>query len=121
MHDYLKMGVMDAVDAVSAITRARAIHGVGYCLGGTLLAIAAAAMARDGTKGDARLKTLTLFAAELDFKDPGELSLFIDESEVAWLEDIMWDRGYLDGRQMPARSRCSTRRTWCGRAWCTTI
>ncbi len=100
MHDYLNMGVMDAVKAVSEITKAGGIHGVGYCLGGTLLAIAAAAMAREATKGDARLKTLTLFASELDFKDPGELSLFIDESEVAWLEDIMWDRGYLDGRQM---------------------
>jgi len=97
MHDYLKMGVMDAIGAASDITKARGIHGVGYCLGGTLLSIAAAAMARDN---DARLNTLTLFASEIDFKDPGELSLFIDESQVAWLEDIMWDRGCLDGRQM---------------------
>ncbi len=97
MHDYLHMGVMDAIDAVLAITRTRGLHGAGYCLGGTLLTIAAAAMAREG---DARLKSLTLFASELDFTAPGELSLFIDESEVAWLEDIMWDQGYLDGRQM---------------------
>ena len=97
MHDYLKMGVMDAIEAVSAVTQARGMHGVGYCLGGTLLAIAAAAMAREH---DTRLKTLTLLASELDFKDPGELSLFMDESQVAWLEDIMWDRGYLDGQQM---------------------
>lgn len=97
MHDYLQMGAMDALDAVTAITDKRGIHGVGYCLGGTLLAIAAAAMARDN---DAHLKTLSLFASELDFEEPGELSLFIDESQVAYLEDIMWDRGYLDGPQM---------------------
>lgn len=97
MHDYLQMGVMDALDAVTVITDKHGIHGVGYCLGGTLLAIAAAAMARDN---DARLKTLSLFASELDFEEPGELSLFIDESQVAYLEDIMWDRGYLDGPQM---------------------
>jgi polyhydroxyalkanoate synthase len=97
MHDYLSRGVMDAIKAGSEITKARGIHAAGYCLGGTLLTIAAAAMARDE---DARLKTLTLFASELDFKEPGELSRFIDESQVAWLEDMMWDRGYLDGRQM---------------------
>ena len=56
MHDYLQMGVMDAIQAVSDITHARDIHGAGYCLGGTLLAIAAAAMARND---DARLKTVT--------------------------------------------------------------
>lgn len=100
MHDYLNMGVMDAIRAVQAISDGRGVHGVGYCLGGTLLAIAAAALARGGRRAAAPLKSMTLLASELDFKAPGELSLFIDESQVAWLEDIMWDRGYLDGRQM---------------------
>jgi poly[(R)-3-hydroxyalkanoate] polymerase subunit PhaC len=97
MDHYRRLGVMAAIEALSEIMPERKIHGVGYCLGGTLLAIAAAAMARDN---DPRMGSVTLFASEIDFEEPGELALFIDESQVAFLEDIMWDRGYLDGAQM---------------------
>ena len=95
LDDYLRMGVMDALDAVCTVVPGPKVHAVGYCLGGTLLSMAAAAMGRDG-----RLASLTLLAAQTDFSEPGELALFINESQIALLEDSMWDKGYLDNQQM---------------------
>src|SRR5262249_38458263 len=97
MDDYRRLGIMEALHAISKIVPGPKVHALGYCLGGTLLAIAAAAMARNGEGG---LKSLTLLAAQTDFSEPGELDLFVNESQLTFLEDQMQEVGYLKARQM---------------------
>jgi polyhydroxyalkanoate synthase len=97
MDDYLDRGLRAALDVVSTIVPARKVHAVGYCIGGTLLAIGAAALARDR---DERIGSITMFAAQTDFSEPGELAFFINPSQLALLEASMHRKGVLESRQM---------------------
>ena len=99
MDDYLRLGIRDALAAVTAIVPKRRVHAVGYCIGGTLLSIAAAVLA---AQGDERLASLSLLAAQQDFSEPGELSLFISPSQLDALEAAMRRTGVLKSEQMGA-------------------
>ena len=97
MDDYLRLGPLAAIEVIQEIVPDQKVHGVGYCLGGTLLAIAAATLARNN--GDP-FKSLTFFAAQIDFEEAGELMLFVTEKQLSFLENIMWEQGFLDTQQM---------------------
>ncbi len=99
MDDYLRLGIRAAIDAVAHIVPDRKIHSVGYCIGGTLLSIASASLAAEG---DRRLTSMTLLAAQQDFSEPGELSVFISPSQLDTLEAVMSRNGVLKSEQMSA-------------------
>lgn len=102
MEDYAQKGVLAALDAVQAIVPGPKVHTVGYCIGGTLLSLVAAL---EGKRRRDRIASVTLFAAQMEFSDAGELRLFIDESQLHFLEDMMAARGYLDDNQMAGAFR----------------
>lgn len=100
LEDYIELGVMDALKVVGQIIPNKKIHSVGYCIGGTLLMMAMALMS---SKASAKIKSITLLAAQVDFQDAGELRLFIDKDQLAALDVSMQEQGYLSGEQM---ARC---------------
>ncbi len=94
LNDYLELGIMDCLKAVNAVVPGQKVNGVGYCAGGTLLAIAAAAMARDG---DDRWNTISTFTAQTDCTEPGEINVFLNDSQLALIKEMMNEAGYFDG------------------------
>ena len=104
MDDYLELGVFDPLAQIARLVPGQKVHACGYCLGGTLLSLAAAALARPERieRADAlpELASVTLLAAETDFAEPGEMGVLIDESQITLLEDMMAERGFLSGPQM---------------------
>lgn len=97
MDTYLHDGVLKAIEIVRDIVPDQKVHTVGYCLGGTILAITNAFL---GKQEFNPVASQTQFAAQVDFSEPGELGLFITEAQVAFLESQMWKKGYLTGEQM---------------------
>ncbi|OGA55453.1 MAG: class I poly(R)-hydroxyalkanoic acid synthase [Betaproteobacteria bacterium RIFCSPLOWO2_12_FULL_65_14] len=95
--DYMIEGPLAALEAVEKATGEREVNFIGYCLGGTLLGATLAYLAN---KNDGRVKSATFFVSLLDFSEPGELGVFIDEAQVANLEKKMNERGYLEGSEM---------------------
>ncbi len=95
--DYVRQGPLAALDAIKQATGEEKVHAIGYCVGGTLLAVTLAAMA---AWHDERVVSATLFAAQLDFTYAGDLKVFVDEEQVAGLEHKMAERGYLESGAM---------------------
>lgn len=95
--EYMREGILAAVDAVEQATGERDIAAIGYCVGGTLLAITLAYMAQTG---DDRISSVTLFTTQVDFTDPGDLKHFVDRERVQSIEATMENTGYLEGARM---------------------
>jgi polyhydroxyalkanoate synthase subunit PhaC len=96
--DYMREGALAAFDAVEKATGEHEVNAIGYCLGGTLLGATLGYLAN--TNQQERVASATYFVSLLDFSQPGELGVFIDEEQVASLEKKMNERGYLEGSEM---------------------
>jgi polyhydroxyalkanoate synthase subunit PhaC len=95
--DYMRAGPLAALDAIKQATGEDDVNAIGYCVGGTLMAVTLAYMA---AKGDKRIASATLFAAQVDFTHAGDLMVFVDEAQLATLEKNMSETGYLAGSKM---------------------
>ena len=95
--DYVREGPVAALDAIKEATGEDKVHAAGYCVGGTMLTVALAAMA---AWHDERIMSATLFASQIDFTNAGDLKVFIDEEQIKAIEQRMAERGYLDGKAM---------------------
>ena len=94
---YMREGPLAALDVIKKATGESKVNAIGYCVGGTLLAVTLAHMA---AKRDARIASATFFASQVDFTHSGDLKVFADEEQIAAIERQMAERGYLDSRKM---------------------
>jgi polyhydroxyalkanoate synthase len=95
--EYMHEGVIAALDAVKTITGEKQVNAIGYCVGGTLLSVTLAYLA---AKKQNRVKSATLFAAQVDFSNAGDLMVFVDEERIKQLEEHMKKQGYLEASRM---------------------
>ena len=95
--DYMKEGILTALDVVQQITGEDKVNVAGYCVGGTLLAVTLAYMA---ATGDDRFASATFLTTQVDFTHSGDLKVFVDEDQIRAVENDMSQRGYLEGRRM---------------------
>ena len=99
MEDYVIEGLLPAIDAATSISGSPDLNVTGYCIGGTLLSIALAALRR---KGDERMRAVTFLTTLQDFAEPGDLGVFVDEEQLSLLDARMARHGYLDAADMSA-------------------
>jgi len=95
--DYMHEGIFAALAAIEKATGEKNVTAMGYCVGGTLLSVAMAYMA---AVGDKRISSTTLLTTQVDFKNAGDLKVFVDEEQVKQIEEKMDVRGYLEGTSM---------------------
>jgi polyhydroxyalkanoate synthase len=95
--DYVRQGPLAALDAIRRAIGEEEVHAAGYCVGGTMLTAALAAMA---AWLDKRIVSATLFAAQVDFTYAGDLKVFVDEDQVKAIEQRMSNRGFLEAKSM---------------------
>ncbi|WP_319801810.1 class I poly(R)-hydroxyalkanoic acid synthase [Rhodobium gokarnense] len=94
---YMLEGVLEALKVVEQATGEKQVNAVGYCVGGTLLAVTLAYLA---AKKDKRIASATFFTTQIDFTHAGDLKVFVDEEQIEAVERRMAERGYLEGRRM---------------------
>lgn len=94
---YLKNGPISAIATIKSQLKVEQVNTLGFCIGGTLLTML---LAYNKARQDKSIKSATFLATLIDFSDPGDLAVFIDEAQVKKLEDKMSSKGYLDGKLM---------------------
>jgi polyhydroxyalkanoate synthase len=97
LEDYMTLGPLSALDVVKKITVASKVNVIGYCIGGTLLAIVLSYLA---SKGDDTVNAAAFFVSLLDFAEVGDTEVFVDEPQLNYIEEQMMEHGYLDNRSM---------------------